>query len=79
MYNIKSPRLSSGSSACCENLSSLRAKVPWSWSFQLHRYTQTQTHWRNVKTRSASKDVDFDERFLSDMKDFFWVKELFLR
>ena len=78
MYNIKSPRLSDGS-VCCENLSSLRAKVPWSWSFQLHRYTQTQTHWRNVKTRSASKDVDFDERFLSDMKDFFWVKDLFLR
>jgi hypothetical protein len=51
MYNIKSPRLSSGSA--CENLSSLRAKVPWSWSFQLHRYTHTQTHWRDVKTRSV--------------------------
>ena len=55
MYNIKSPRLSDGSA--CENLSSLRAKVPWSWSFQLHRYTHTKTHWRSVKTRSASKGV----------------------
>lgn len=49
MCNIKSPRLSGGSA--CENHSSLRAKVPWSWSFQLHHYTQTQTH--DVKTRSA--------------------------
>jgi len=51
MYNIKSPRLSDGSA--CENLSSLRAKVPWSWSIQLHRYIHTQTHWHDVKTRSA--------------------------
>ena len=58
MYNIKSPRLSDGSA--CENLSSLRAKVSWSWSIQLHRYIHTQTHWHDVKTRSASKDVDFE-------------------
>ena len=60
MCNIKSPRLSSGSSASgCENLSSLRAKVPWSWSFQLHHYYthDTQSHLRNVKTRSARKGV----------------------
>ena len=54
MYNIKSPRLSQDGSAAFENLSSLRAKVPaWSWSFQLHHY-MTRTHWRDVKTRSAS-------------------------